>query len=316
MLLRLESQQIMTSLAEARAALLQARIEARTVAAGAPKEEVAAVEAAIAEVSLQLAQQREDLVREEALLKKEATTREAVENLRKQINLQEVRINGLRQRQEALLHRYSEDEKQLQQNRVNELTRQVELLDQQVRTGSILASRSGVIYLLSVSPGAYVSRGQLLAQLYHPGRIRLRAYVDEPDLGRIQKGQRVMIDWDGLPDQHWQGAVDQPAKQIVTLGTRSIGYVVCTIDGSPKELIPNTNVKVQIVTASKAAALVIPRTAVLNQNGKPAVMWSDGERTVLKRVTLGLVTPEEIEILTGIEEGSKVVTNPGEAKRQ
>jgi HlyD family secretion protein len=316
LMMHLESQPLMTALAAARAALLQAKSEARTLMAGPTKEEVAAVEAPIAEVSLQLTQQRADLVGEESLLRKGASTREAVENLRKQASLLEVRLAGLRQKQEGLLHRYAEDEKQLQQSRVEELSRQVDLFNQQVRMASILAPKSGIIYSLTVNPGSYVNRGQLLAQLYQPGRIRLRAYVDEPDLGRIQKGQRTLIGWDGLPDQHWQGVVDQPAKQVVALGARSVGYVICTIAGNPKELIPNTNVKIQIVTASKATALVVPRTAVFNQNGKAAVMWSDGEHTALKSVTLGLVTPEEIEILAGIEEGSKVVTNPGEAKSQ
>ncbi len=314
LLASLESQQLMTALAGAKAALLQARSEAQTAVEGPSKEEVAAVEASIAEVALQMNQLRADLIREEALLKKEATTHEAVENMRKQADQVEVRLKGLQQKKAGLFQRYSEEEKQLRQGKVSELSRQVELLDQQVRMGSIFSPVSGILYSRMVNPGSYVNKGQQLAQLYQPGRVRLRAYVDEPDLGRIQKGQRVLIDWDGLPDQRWKGVVDQPAKQVVALGTRFIGYVICTLDNEPKELIPNLNVKVQIVTASKAAALVVPRTAVFSHNGKPAVLWSDGEHTAVKPVLPGLVTPEEIEILQGIDEGTRVVTNPGEIR--
>jgi membrane fusion protein (multidrug efflux system) len=187
------------------------------------------------------------------------------------------------------------------------------LLELQVQTGSVLAPRSGVLYSLSVKVGSYVNRGQLMAQIYNPGKVLLRAYVDEPDLGRIEKGQQVLIDWDGLPDRHWTGVVEQPAKQVVALGNRSVGYVMCPIDNGPKELIPNINVKVQIVTTRKADALVVPRAAVFNQNGQPAVMLWDGRHTTLKSVVLGLVTPEEIEILQGINGESSVVINPGEA---
>ncbi len=316
-LMRLESSQLLTSLAEARAALLQARREAQRVATGPSKEELAAVESAIAEATLQLSQQREDLRREEALLPKDATTRDVVENLRKQVSLLALRIEGLKGKKQGLLNRYSDNEKQLEQDRVNELTRQVELLDRQVQLGSMVVPRSGLLYSLPVRSGSYVSKGQLLAQMYQPGKVRLRAYVDEPDLGRVEKGQRVLIEWDGLPDQRWEGVVDKPAEQAVALGNRSVGYVICEIEGEPKALIPNINVKIQLVTASKAAALVVPRTAVFNVDGKPAVLLSsDGIHTTLKSVILGLVTPEEVEIVQGIEEGDRVVTNPGEARNR
>jgi len=316
LLMRLESQQLMTALAEARAALIQAKNEARMVAAGAPKEEVAAMRSSIVETTLQLRQQREDLMSEENLLKKGATTREAVENLQKQVELLQLRMEGLKQKEEGLLHRHTDDEKQLLQDRVSELIRQVELLEQQVQAGSILARQSGVIYSLAVNQGSYVSKGQLLAQLYQPGKVRLRAYIDEPDLGRVVKGQRTLIDWDGLPDKRWNGVVDRPAQQVVALGNRFVGYALCAFDGEPKELMPNINVKVQIVTAGKAGALVIPRTAVFNDNGKPAVMLSNGVHTVLRPVLPGLITPEEIEILEGVEEGNRVVTHPGDARKQ
>jgi HlyD family secretion protein len=313
LLMHLESQQLKTTLAEANAALLQARREAQQVVAGPPREEVAAVEAAIAEAALQLGQQREDLRREEALLSKEATTREVVENLRKQVSLLQLRLEGFQQKKQVLLNRHSDTEKQLVKTRVDELTRQVELLEQQIRLGSVVIPINGLLYSLPVRSGSYVNKGQLLAQIYQPGRIQLRAYVDEPDLGRVDKGQQVLIDWDGLPDRQWTGTVDKLAKQVVALGNRSVGYVICSIKGEPKELIPNINVKIQIVTASRAAALVVPRTAVFNANGKPTVMLSsDGLHTVLKPVLLGLITPEEVEIVQGIDEGSKVVTNPGE----
>jgi HlyD family secretion protein len=316
-LMRLESPQLMTSIAEAKAVLLQAKREAQRMAAGPSKEELAPVDAEIAEIALQLDQRREDLRREEALLPKDATTKEAVENLRKQVSLLALRIKGLQDKKQGLLDRYSDAEKQLEQDRVVELNRQVEVLERQVLLGSIMVPRSGLLFSLPVRPGSFVNRGQLLAELYRPGNVRLRAYVDEPDLGRVAKGQKVLIEWDGLPDQSWQGVVDELAEQAVALGNRSVGYVICKIADEPTALIPNINVKVQVVTASKAAALVVPRTAVFNNDGSPAVLLSsDGIRTTVKPVTLGLITPEEVEIVQGIEEGNQVVTNPAEARNR
>ena len=309
LLMRLESKQILTALSEAKSALLQARLQAQSVLTGPPREELAAADAAISEAELQLQQRRDDLSREEELLGRNATTRQAVERLQKESRLLELRLEDLRKKKQALLDRHTPDQKQWEQDNVLEMARHVELLEDQVRAGAIHAPGSGVLYSLPVRNGSFVSRGQLLGKVYRPGRVRLRAYVDEPDLGRVALNQSVLIEWDGLSDRRWEGSVERPAEQVVPLGNRSIGEVICSIKGDPKELIPNLNVRVQIVTAEKAGALVVPRSAIFNNGGRPSVMVFRDGRTFVKAVQPGLVTPLEAEILQGIEEGSEVVTD-------
>ena len=315
-LVTLESSQLETSLAEARAALLRARQEELQMAAGPPKSEIAELEASIAECTLQLSQRRDDLRIEEGLLQKGAATREKVEGLRRQVRLLEIQAEGLAARKQALLNRYTAGEQDLVRQRVRELSRQVGLLESQAGGGMIDLPTGGVLYSLTVRSGEYVRQGQLLAQVYTPGRVRLRANVDEPDLAGIVRGQQVEVEWDGLPDRRWTGTVAEPANQVVALGNRSVGYVLCSLDDPSKELIPNLNVKVQIILSSKPAALVVPRTAVFSDNGRPTVLLSDGRSTRAQAVVLGLVTPEEVEIVQGLEEGSMVVTNPGDAARR
>jgi HlyD family secretion protein len=210
--------------------------------------------------------------------------------------------------------RYSDKEKEYTQGRVTQIARQVELLEQQLQSESIPAPGSGLLYSLAVRPGTYVTRGQLLAELYRPGNVRLRAYVDEPDLGRIQKGQPVLVEWNGMPERRWTGVVEKPAEQVIALNNRSVGHVLCSLTEQPRELIPNLNVQVEITTASKANALVIPRSAVFNHAGKPVVLVLDGTRTLEKPVKTDLFNSEEIEILDGIHEGDPVILNPAEVK--
>jgi HlyD family secretion protein len=314
LILQLESEQIRTALAEARAALLRGKREARTVMTGPPREEVAALDASIAECEMQLSQTEKDLKVEESLFSKGAASRAAVENLQKQRAQTQVRAEGLKKRKLELEQRYSAEDKELEQGKVAELAKQVSLLEQQLQMGSVLATKRGLIYSIPVKPGSYVRKGDLLAQTYQPGRIRLRAYVDEPDLGRVQKGQPVRVEWDGLPNRQWTGVVDKPAEQVVALNNRSVGYVFCSVDAGPRELIPNLNVKVEITTAHKADVLVVPRSAVIQRDGKPSVLVSEGGRTVVRPVELGLVTSEEIEIMRGISDGDSVAVNPSEAK--
>jgi HlyD family secretion protein len=305
--------EVRSALAEAEAALLAAKRQAFLVETGASKEELTELDSSISETALQLGQLNKDLAAEKSLYAKQAVSKMAVENLQKQRDLLQLRVDSLKQKRQDLLARYSAEEKEWEQGRVSELTKQVDSLKRQLQSESVVAPRSGMIYSLQVKPGSYVNRGQLLAQIYKPGKVQLRAYVDEPDLGRIQKGQPVRIEWDGLPDQHWSGAVERPAEQVVAMNNRSVGEVRCSIEGGAAGLIPNLNVRVEITTAQKENALVVPRNAVYNDEGKPSVKVVAGETTTVKPVELGLVTPEEIEILRGVNEGDAVVLNPTES---
>lgn len=313
LLLQLDSDQIRAALAEANASLDAAKRQARAVETGPSKEEISAIDASIAETALQLDQVKKDLAVEESLVAKQASSRSAVQKIQNERDQLEVRNRGLKQRKQDLQARYSEEDKKLEQSRIAELTKQVESLQRQLLAESIVAPKSGLIYSLQVRQGSYVNKGLLLAQIYTPGKILLRAYVDEPDLGRIRKGQPVRIEWDGLPNEHWTGLVEKMAEQVVALNNRSVGEVLCSIESGPGKLIPNLNVRVEITTDTKNNALVVPRNAVINQDGKPSVMVSTPTGTVMRHVDLGFNTPEEIEILNGINEGDSVVLNPIEA---
>ena len=172
-LLQLHSEQLRTALAEANAALLAARRQARAIEIGPSKEEIAEVDASITETALQLEQQNKNLAAEEALYAKQATTRMAVENLVNQRNLLLVRMDSLKQKRQDLQARYSPEDKSWEQDRIAELTKQVDSLKRQLLAESVAAPRSGLIYSLQVNQGSFVSKGQLLARIYKPGKVML-----------------------------------------------------------------------------------------------------------------------------------------------
>lgn len=309
-LLRVRSDALLSSLAQTRSALLQARRQARQVVQGPPAEELDAVVASIREISLDLEHKREELKREETLLKADATTADAVRGLRQSIATLELKLKNQRQKKQDLQNRYSPQEKQWELDRVNQLQEQVRLLEEQLRQTTVKAPRPGRIYTLAVKEGSFVNQGELLLQIFEPGQVRLRAYVDEPDLGGIEKGQKVRIEWDGMPGREWRGSVVQPADTVNTLGTRSVGEVLCSIVDPGHSLIPNINVDVQIITASKTNALVVPRSSVFSSAGRPMVKVVVDGNINPREVSVGLSTAREVEILKGLKEGDRVLLNP------
>jgi len=313
-LMEMESEQIRTAITEANTALLEAMRQGKIVLSGPPKDDIVAIDASIAETALQLEETEKELKTEESLFVRGAVTRVAMDVLRKQRDQLQLRVDNQKRQKQELLNRYSSEEKQWEMDKVQELAGQTRFLERQRLFETVTSPGNGRIYSLEVKPGAYVTKGQLLAKINQPGKVRLRAYVDEPDLGRVEKGQPVEISWDGLPDRKWTGVVERPAEQVVSMDNRTVGYVICSIEGSPRELIPNLNVKVEITTMRKSDVIVVPRGAVFSPDGIRSVRIFDGKTAITKPVVSGVVTIEEIEILEGVSEGDEVIINPLDSK--
>ena len=72
-------------------------------------------------------------------------------------------------------------------------------------------------------------------------------------------------------------------------------------------------VETRIVVAERPAALVVPTSALFRQGEGFAVFVVDSGRAVLRSVDVGLRNGLEAEVLSGLEEGSRVVVFPGDA---
>src|ERR1041385_4664062 len=108
---------------------------------------------------------------------------------------------------------------------------------------------AGTVYQLPVKPGGYVNGGDLLVQVANLERVRVRAFVDEPEIGRLAKGQQVEIKWDAIPGRMWQGSLTRIPTAVTMVGTRTVGEITSEIDNADRKLLPNVNVNVSIVTA-------------------------------------------------------------------
>ena len=144
-LMQMESESIQTALAEAKAGLLQEKRQERAMLAWPPKEEIAEVDAAIAESELQLRQAQKELRDEESLHSKGATTGAAVENLRNKRDLLQLKVDASKQKRNDLQQRYSPEDKQLEHSKVAELAKQVAVLENQLQMESITSPKNGLI---------------------------------------------------------------------------------------------------------------------------------------------------------------------------
>ena len=77
-----------------------------------------------------------------------------------------------------------------------------------LRKSSVRAPFDGIVYALPVKQGAYVQTGDLLLQEGDLSHMLVRAFVDEPDIGRLATGEKIEVTWDALPGRIWNGTVE------------------------------------------------------------------------------------------------------------
>jgi multidrug efflux pump subunit AcrA (membrane-fusion protein) len=165
---------------------------------------------------------------------------------------------------------------------------------------------SGILYQLDIRQGAYLNPGDLVGSIGRLNQLRVIVYVDEPDLGRVAKAMPVTISWDALPGRQWKGTVEKLPTQIVPLGTRQVGEVICVIENPDLTLVPGTNVNAEIRSQVVENALAIPKESIRRQGTESGVLKLQGERVVWHPLKLGTASVNRAQVTEGLSEGDFV----------
>jgi len=174
---------------------------------------------------------------------------------------------------------------------------------------NIVAPFDGVVYALPVKQGAYVQAGDLLLQEADLSKVLVRAYVDEPDIGRLVPGQKTEVTWDALPGRIWSGAVTNLPSTVKLHGTRNVGEMVSLLDNSDFRLLPNINVNVTIVTSQHDNVLTMPREALRLDDSKPYVYQVIENKLRRRDVSVGASNLTRVEVSDGLSDNALVALN-------
>lgn len=310
LLFSIDDQAARAALRQAEARLEMAQAELAAAERGGAPAEIAEQESLLGQARAERKQAAEEVAALERLVQKNAAPRAELEAARARLAAAEAEIERL---ESKLKLRVAPDQLQRAQARLREAESAVAVAKQQVGSASVRSPSSGVVYNIDFEPGTYVNPGMLLARVGRIEQVKVRIFVDEPELGRIERGDRAVITADAFPDREWECAIDRLATAIITLETRRVGELLCTIQNMARTLIPNLRVNVEIETAAAEAALTLPREAVYRDNGGSYVWLIGANNTAERRaIELGISSATRVEVKTGVDADTRVLL-PGEA---
>ncbi len=182
----------------------------------------------------------------------------------------------------------------------------VELAEARLRKATIRAPFAGVIGLRRLSVGEYVNAGTRIVELADVDHIKVDFRVPEIYLTRIRADQPIVVTVDARPGERFDGRL-YAVDPIVDENGRAI-RLRAVIANPERKLSPGLFARVRIIVERRENALLVPESAVFAVGDRRFVYRVTEGRAALTEVTLGARRPGEVEVLSGVAAGDRVVT--------
>jgi len=169
---------------------------------------------------------------------------------------------------------------------------------------NVVAPISGVIAQRSIKPGNFVQINTPIFRIVDTSRLEATLNVPERELETLKSGLPVKLQVDALPGKTFEGTVDRVAP-VVDAGSGTF-RVICAFAGGGL-LQPGMFGRMQIDYDQRADALVVPRIALLDDEGDPAVFAVRNGKAERVPVKLGYMDGAWAEVRKGIGLGEQVV---------
>ena len=303
LLVELEDADARTQAAHAMAQLRSAEADENAAKTGGTREEVLNAEAELAKARADRDVARRNLESVTRLNEKGAASSGELRDAEAQLNRAAAQVGLLEQKRKS---RYSTAELAKVDAQASAARASLAAAHSLLAKSNIRAPQAGIVYSLPVREGTYVNAGDLLLEEADLSKVLVRAFVDEPDLGRLHEGQKIEVTWDALPGRTWLGTVTGVPASVKLHGNRNVGELVSVADNGDMALLPNINVGVSIITAERHDVLSAPREALRQDiDGKPYVYVVENETLLRRNVTTGVSTLTQVEI-QGVPEKTPV----------
>jgi RND family efflux transporter MFP subunit len=186
------------------------------------------------------------------------------------------------------------------------MTAAVDMQELSLRDTEIRAPISGVIARRYVKVGQLITEYSSKALFHVVSQQRLEAVINLPEhqLQRAKVGQTAYLNFAGMPQQQAKIVRISP----VVDATSGTARVTIGIDNSDLSLKAGMFAQVELQYDAKAAALLVPKRAVLAMDNSSSVFVVNDGKVSRKVVKTGYESDAAIEVLEGLAEGDQVVT--------
>ncbi len=178
---------------------------------------------------------------------------------------------------------------------------------------NVTAPITGVVASRDIKPGNFVQINSPIIRIVDTSRLEATLNVPERELATLKSGLPVRLEVDALPGRSFTGVVDRVAPAVDT-GSGTF-RVICSFNGDGV-LQAGMFSRISIDYDQRKDALVIPRVALLEDGGEPAVYVVRDGKAIRTTVKLGYDEAGTVEVRGGLKQGDAVVVAGKAALRE
>ncbi len=247
--------------------------------------------------------------RQKNLLAEEATTAEALQNAEAQLKSARAQIEMLKAQIEQTDSSLRADEANLNYAR-------------------IYAPMAGTVVSITARQGQTLNANQqapIILRIADLSTMTVQTQVSEADVSRLRLGMEAYFTTLGSQERRWYGKLHRIEPTPTVQNNVVLYNALFDVDNANRALMTQMTAQVFFVVAEAKGALLLPMSALSMQPARPAAGNGDG-RSRTRRATVqvvaedGGITPREVEvgvsnriqaqILSGLQEGERVVAKP------
>ncbi|MBT3603481.1 MAG: efflux RND transporter periplasmic adaptor subunit [Candidatus Latescibacteria bacterium] len=169
----------------------------------------------------------------------------------------------------------------------------------------VRAPVDGVISQRLVKIGDRVGQSAKLYEMVNLSRLIAHVHVPGQGMQNLSMGQRALVTTDFLPDSKFEGRILR-ISPVVDPGSGTF-KVTLELDADDRRLRPGMFVNAHIVTATHMQAVLVPKRAVVYDDGMPHVFVVSDSMALKKQFDIGFDDSEHVEVVSGIDKGDLIV---------
>lgn len=196
---------------------------------------------------------------------------------------------------------------QVDQVNLNLANAQARLQQAEINLGdaNIRSSIDGIVNKKMIEPGSVVSPGTPLFEIVNVSKLKLKVTVNEAQVAQLSLGKQVRVKASVFPDKEFSGRITFIAPKADQALNFPVEIEIANNNGN--QLKAGMYGTAVFDFPNQAPVITIPRVAFVGSVNSNQVFVTDGKTAQLRNVVAGRILGEQVEVLSGLNEGEMVI---------
>lgn len=186
----------------------------------------------------------------------------------------------------------------------------VDTIDAQIANSVIVAPYSGSVTSVAVKPGQIIAPDTTAISLTPHSALQVVVYVSEIDVAKLAVGNPASVTLDAYGSGRiFSADVVSLDRSPTAQGGIPAYKVTLQFSGNDPAVRSGMTANVAIVAGEKDSALIIPRSAVIQNGSDTFVLVASGGGSVERAIELGLIGTTTVEVTSGLSADDQILVN-------